>query len=133
MSTEHPPHPTMDPPPLQPAVSQPEPHGLARVVSLAETTKLRTVSGLDRFVKGVERAVSLVSKPLGVGAPGLKPPRGLKWRTSPWFLTAVVCIGVMSDLLAYVGCWVVVTNPRRLSSPFCHTTSSSWGTRTWRR
>ncbi len=34
-------------------------------------------------------------------AQGIKDPWGLKWRSHPIFLTGVVTIGIMSDILAY--------------------------------
>lgn len=104
------------------------------MVSLAETTKLHAVSGLDRTVKRIEQVVSLVSKPLGVGAYGLKKPRGMKWRSSAWFLTAVVCIGVMSDLLAYVRYDDLALLTHRLSlSLFSRTDCCIWAIPTWQR
>ncbi|BEJ14958.1 hypothetical protein CspHIS471_0407250 [Cutaneotrichosporon sp. HIS471] len=48
----------------------------------------------------VKRTVSRAYEACQV-AHGIKDPWGLKWRSHPIFLTAVVTIGVMSDILAY--------------------------------
>ncbi|KAF7967037.1 hypothetical protein HWV62_35996 [Athelia sp. TMB] len=46
--------------------------------------------------------------------PSQKPPRGLKWRASPWFVTLIVGAGVATDLLIYS--IVIPVLPFRLES-----------------
>ncbi|GMK53847.1 hypothetical protein CspeluHIS016_0104330 [Cutaneotrichosporon spelunceum] len=48
----------------------------------------------------LKRTVSRVYETCTI-AHGLKDPWGLRWRSHPIFLTAVVTVGIMSDILAY--------------------------------
>lgn len=88
--------------------------GPSRALSV-RTAPSVNAPGQQSLKKTISRAASHAASHLQA-AHGIKEPWGLKWRSSSWFITAVVAVGVCSDILAYVSRrW-----PKRPTPPNTH-------------